>query len=240
MLKKTLVFTATYNEFPNIKILLNRINTLRVPLDILIIDDNSIDGTLQFLLKSCKKQKNLKLIIRKKKLGLDTAHKMAFKYAREKKYNYLITMDADLSHEPNVIKSFIKLLKTKTFIIGSRYTKGGKCDLEGFRFLISFLGNFFIKNLLKINSNEFTTSYRAFDLDKLNNLNINKIKSKGYSFFMETIFLINSLNVSIYEIPIHFKSRLSGVSKISKIELIRTLFNVIRLKFFYREIFYYK
>lgn len=235
MLKKTLLFTATYNEFPNIKILLNKINTLKTPLDILIIDDNSKDGTLQFLQKICKEKKNLKLIIRKKKLGLDTAHKMAFEYARNKKYNYLITMDADLSHEPKVIKNFIKLLRNKTFVIGSRYTKGGKCDLEGFRFLISFLGNFFIKYLLNIKSNEFTTSFRAFDLDKLKNLNINKIKSKGYSFFMETIFLINSLNVNIFEIPIHFKSRLSGVSKISKIEIIRTLFNVIRLKFFYKK-----
>jgi dolichol-phosphate mannosyltransferase len=235
MLKKTLLFTATYNEYPNIKILLNKINTLKTPLDILIIDDNSKDGTLQFLQKICKEKKNLKLIIRKKKLGLDTAHKMAFEYARNKKYNYLITMDADLSHEPKVIENFIKLLRNKTFVIGSRYTKGGKCDLEGFRFLISFLGNFFIKYLLNIKSNEFTTSFRAFDLDKLKNLNINKIKSKGYSFFMETIFLINSLNVNICEIPIHFKSRLSGVSKISKIEIIRTLFNVIRLKFFYKK-----
>ena len=115
MLKKTLVFTATYNEFINIKILLNKINTLGIPLDILIIDDNSTDGTLQFLIEICKKQKNLKLIIRKKKLGLDTAHKMAFKYAINKKYNYLITMDSDLSHQPKVIKTFIKLLKKKTF-----------------------------------------------------------------------------------------------------------------------------
>jgi dolichol-phosphate mannosyltransferase len=232
MLKKTLVFTATYNEYPNIKILLNKINNLKEHLDVLIIDDNSKDGTLQFLLNACKKQKNLKLIIRKKKLGLDTAHKMAFDYARKKKYNYLITMDADLSHDATVIKKFIRLLKNNTFVIGSRYIKGGKCDLDGFRFLISFLGNFFIKYFLNINSNEFTTSYRAFNLDKLKNLNIRKIKSKGYSFFMETIFLINSLNINIHEIPIHFKSRLSGVSKISKIEIIRTLFNVLRLRFF--------
>ena len=85
MLKKVLVFTATYNEFPSIKIFLNKINNLKERLDVLIIDDNSKDGTLQFLLNACKKQKNLKLIIRKKKLGLDTAHKMAFDYARKKK-----------------------------------------------------------------------------------------------------------------------------------------------------------
>lgn len=80
---KTLIFTATYNEFPNIKLLLKNLNNLNVNFDILIIDDNSTDGTLEFL-KSYNKKKNLKLIVRKKKLGLDTAHKIAFNYAKKK------------------------------------------------------------------------------------------------------------------------------------------------------------
>lgn len=230
MFRKSLVFTATYNEYPNVKILLQKINNLRLKLDILIIDDNSNDGTLDFLKKYSKK--NFKLIIRKKKLGLDTAHKLAFQYAINNKYHYLITMDADLSHEPKVIKKIINLLNFHPFIIGSRYIKGGKSDLTGIRFYISYLGNIFIKYFLNINSNEFTTSYRGFNLTKLKKLDIKRIKSKGYSFFMETIFLINRLNIKIYEIPIHFQSRFSGVSKIDKIEIFRTLFNVFRLKFF--------
>lgn len=230
MYKKSLIFTATYNEYPNIKILLDRINRLKLKLDILIVDDSSSDGTLEFL-KSYSK-KNFKLIIRKKKLGLNSAHKFAFRYANKKKYNYLITMDADLSHDPKVIKKIINLLNFYPFVIGSRYTKGGKCDLKGLRFFISYLGNMFIKKFLNINSNEFTTSYRGFNLNELKKLNFNKIQSRGYSFFMETIFLINKFNIKIYEIPIHFHSRFSGVSKIPKIEIFRTLFNVFRLKFF--------
>jgi dolichol-phosphate mannosyltransferase len=234
MLKKNLVFTATYNEFQNIKILLNKINKLKIPLDILVVDDNSKDGTREFLNQYAKKKKFFKLIVRNEKLGLDSAHKLAFNYAKKNKYKKLITMDADLSHDPAVIRKFIKLLQHKPFVIGSRYIHGGKCDLEGFRFYISYFGNFFIKFFLNINSNEFTTSYRGFDLKKLSRLNINEIKSKGYSFFMETIFKIHKLNVPIYQIPIHFSSRYSGRSKISKIEIFRTFFNVLRLKLLYK------
>jgi dolichol-phosphate mannosyltransferase len=233
-MKKVLIFTSTYNEIGNIKILLTKINNLKIPIDILVVDDNSKDGTKQFLLRESRIKKNLKLIIRGKKLGLDTAHKLAFDYARKNKYNHLITMDADLSHEPLIIKKFITLLKKNTFIIGSRYISGGRSDLNGWRFLISSLGNYFIKNFLNIKSNEFTNSYRAFNLDNLKNLNINKIKSGGYSFFMETVFLINALKINIYELPINFISRKSGTSKISKIEIFRTLFNVLRLKYFYK------
>jgi dolichol-phosphate mannosyltransferase len=230
MFKKSLIFTATYNEYPNIKIFLHKINKLKLKLDILVIDDSSNDGTLEFLKNYYKK--NFKLIIRDKKMGLDTAHKLAFQYARRHKYNYLITMDADLSHEPKVIRKIINLLRVHSFVIGSRYIKGGKCNLKGFRLFLSYFGNIFIKKFLNINSNEFTSSYRGFDLYNLKKLNINQIKSRGYSFFMETIFLINKLNVKIFEIPIHFQSRFSGHSKIPKIEILRTLFNVLRLKFF--------
>lgn len=230
MFKKILIFTATYNEYTNIKILLDKINKLKLQLDILVVDDKSNDGTLAFLKNYSKK--NFKLIIRKRKMGLDTAHKLAFKYARNNKYDYLITMDADLSHNPKVIKKIINLLRTYSFVIGSRYISGGKCDLRGFRYFISYLGNAFIKYFLNINSHEFTTSYRGFNLTKLKRLDVNKIKSSGYSFFMETVFLINKLNIKVHEIPIHFQSRFSGESKIAKIEIFRTLFNVLRLKFF--------
>ena len=230
MFRKSLVFTATYNEYPNVRILLEKINNLKLKLDILIIDDNSNDGTLAFLKNY--PNKNYKLIVRKKKLGLDTAHKLAFKYAINNKYNYLITMDADLSHEPKVIKKIINSLNFHSFVIGSRFIKGGKSDLRGVRFFISYLGNIFIRYFLNINSHEFTTSYRGFNLSKLKKLDIKKIKSKGYSFFMETIFLINKLNIKIHEIPIHFQSRFSGESKIAKIEIFRTFLNVLRLKFF--------
>ena len=141
-------------------------------------------------------------------------------------------MDADLSHDPNEIPKMINILDSSSFVIGSRYIKGGKCEMTGYRLFLSIIGNKFIKKILKINCNEFTTSYRGFNLPKLKNFNLNMINSKGYSFFMETIFRLNKNGIKINEIPIHFKNRRYGYSKIPGIEILRTLKNVLFLKLF--------
>jgi len=229
-MSKTLVFTATYNEVRNIKKLISLIYKNFPKADILVIDDNSPDLTYKLLKKLKKKYKNLKIKLRDKKYGLDSAHKFAYDFAKKNGYVKLITMDADLSHNPIEIKKIVRLLDKSEFVIGSRYIKGGKCELPLLRYLISFFGNKFIKFFLGIKCNEFTTSYRGFNLIKLKNFSLKKIKSKGYSFFMETVYLINKKNFKITEIPIKFKNRIYGKSKIPKIEILRTFFNVIRLK----------
>jgi dolichol-phosphate mannosyltransferase len=229
-MSKTLVFTATYNEVRNIKKLISLIYKNFPKADILVIDDNSPDLTYKLLKKLKKKYKNLKIKLRDKKYGLDSAHKFAYDFAKKKGYVKLITMDADLSHNPIEIKKIVRLLDKSEFVIGSRYIKGGKCEMNFLRYLISFVGNKFIKFFLEIKCNEFTSSYRGFNLIKLKNLSLKKIKSKGYSFFMETVYLINKKNFKITEIPIKFKNRIYGKSKIPKIEILRTFFNVIRLK----------
>lgn len=229
-MSKILVFTATYNEVQNIKKLISLIYKNFPKADILVIDDNSPDLTYKLLKKLKKKYKNLKIKLRDKKYGLDSAHKFAYDFAKKNGYVKLITMDADLSHNPIEIKKIVRLLDKSEFVIGSRYIKGGKCELPLLRYLISFFGNKFIKFFLGIKCNEFTTSYRGFNLIKLKNFSLKKIKSKGYSFFMETVYLINKKNFKITEIPIKFKNRIYGKSKIPKIEILRTFFNVIRLK----------
>ena len=231
-MNKTLIFTATFNELKNIKVLLKKIENLNIDLDILIIDDNSNDGTKEFLKLYKKNNKNFHLINRDKKLGLNSAHQIALNFSKKKRYTYLITMDADLSHDPILIPIFLRELKKNKFVIGSRYIRGGKSEMRILRYLMSVIGNKVIKYLLNIKSNEFTTSYRGFSVNYTGKINFSKIKSKGYSFFMETIFLINKNNIKIKEIPIHFKDRTYGKSKIPKIEIFRTLFNLLRLKFF--------
>ena len=229
-MSKTLVFTATYNEVQNIKKLISLIYKNFPKADILVIDDNSPDLTYKLLKKLKKKYKNLKIKLRDKKYGLDSAHKFAYDFAKKNGYVKLITMDADLSHNPIEIKKIVRLLDKSEFVIGSRYIKGGKCELPLLRYLISFFGNKFIKFFLGIKCDEFTSSYRGFNLIKLKNFSLKKIKSKGYSFFMETVYLINKKNFKITEIPIIFKNRIYGKSKIPKIEILRTFFNLIRLK----------
>ena len=229
-MSKILVFTATYNEVQNIKKLISLIYKNFPKADILVIDDNSPDLTYKLLKKLKKKYKNLKIKLRDKKYGLDSAHKFAYDFAKKNGYVKLITMDADLSHNPIEIKKIVRLLDKSEFVIGSRYIKGGKCEMGFLRYLISVIGNKFIKFFLGIKCNEFTTSYRGFNLIKLKNFSLKKIKSKGYSFFMETVYLINKKNFKITEIPIIFKNRIYGKSKIPKIEILRTFFNLIRLK----------
>ncbi len=225
-----LIFAATYNEVENIENFLNQTLLTNVQKDILIIDDNSPDKTWEIIEKIQKEKNNVKLIKRNGKEGLDTAHKKAFKYAKDNKYTYLITMDADLSHDPALIPEFLENLNKFPFVIGSRYSKGGKNEMKLGRYLLSFVGNKIIKFVLGIKVDEFTTSYRGFNLNKLKNFDMNDVVSKGYSFFMETVFLVSLTKNEIKQIPIHFKDRKKGKSKIPTIESFRTLKNLFLLK----------
>ncbi len=231
-MSKTLIFSATYNEKDNIKELIEKINRYNKISDILIIDDNSPDKTGEILKELKKKNKNLNYIFREKKSGLDSAHKLAYDFAIKNKYSKLITMDADLSHDPREIPKIIELLDDHEFVIGSRYMEGGNCEMQGLRLLMSIIGNKVIRLVLKLKCNEFTTSYRGFNIEKLQNFNLNIVKSKGYSFFMETVYRISQKGFKVQEIPINFKNRTKGQSKIPKIEIFRTLKNLFLLKIF--------
>ena len=228
-MNKNLVFTATYNEVNNISTFLDIV--LEIPnIDVLIVDDNSPDKTANIITQYQKNHKNLYLVSRNGKEGLDSAHKIGFNFAKEKNYENLITMDADLSHDPKMIPQFLEALNDKPFIIGSRYMKGATNDMKFFRYTLSYVGNKVIKFVLNIDSDEFTSSFRGFALNKLKKFDINDVKTKGYSFFMATIHLISKLGYKINQIPLQFKDREEGVSKIPKIEIFRTLKNLLLLK----------
>ena len=229
MRNNTLVFTATYNEAGNIEKFLDAVLKLK-NIDLLIVDDNSPDLTFEIIENYQKKYQNLFLIKREAKLGLDTAHKLSFEFAKKNDYQNLITLDADLSHDPNQIEKFISNLESYPFVIGSRYIDGGKNNMKLSRLILSYFGNKLIKFILKIPCEEFTTSYRGFNLNKLSRFNINNVRSKGYSFFMETIYWINKAGYEIKQVPIIFEDRDKGQSKISKIESFRTLKNLFIIK----------
>jgi len=230
--KKILVFTATFNELDNIKELVSSIKKQPSDPDILIIDDNSPDGTSEEIKKLQNSFKNLFLIKRNGKFGLDSAHKEAYEFALKNNYDLLITMDADLSHDPNELGNFIKNLDEYPVVLGSRYISGGQCLMTGRRLIFSKYGNLIIKFIFQVDCSEFTTSYRGFNLKKLNNFHLNLIKTKGYSFFMGTVHEIFKQKFKVKEIPIIFKDRKKGHSKIPRIEMLRTLINIFVLKFF--------
>lgn len=231
-MNKTLIFFATYNEYDNVEKLLIEILNLNLNLDILVVDDNSPDNTKKILKQYSKKFKNIRYIVRPSKLGLDTAHKLAFKYSIKNNYDFLVTMDADLSHNPKDIKRLLNKIKKYDFVIGSRYMKSGKNKMSGFRYVLSFFGNKFIKLFLNIKTvNEFTTSFRCFNVKKLKKINLNNIKASGYSFFMYCIYYFYKKKFKIGQIPIIFNDRVKGKSKIPRIEILRTLINLILIKF---------
>lgn len=228
-MKRTLVATATYNEAGNIKRLIADIRKYSPDADVLVIDDASPDGTGALLDGIAGSFSGLKVLHRPGKLGLGSAHKLAMKYASAYGYDHLITMDADFSHNPSYIPQIIGLLSENDFVTGSRYTKGGRSDYGLYRMIISHTANILARSLLGIPLKECTTSFRGFRTSLLSEIDIDSIRSEGYSFFFESIFYVARATKKISEFPIYFENRASGVSKISKTEIIKSVYNLVRL-----------
>ncbi|PBI80016.1 glycosyl transferase [Rahnella victoriana] len=225
---KKLIFFATYNEAGNVTSMIERISIAAPDADILIVDDNSKDGTLD-ILKTLTRT-NLKVIVRPDKLGLGTAHLLAFKYAIFHSYDILVTMDGDHSHDPADIPKLINALdETTDLVIGSRYASGGKCDYTGYRLRVSQAANKAAKLLLGIKLSEFTTSFRAFRVSRLNAIDFDTLVVGGYSFFLTVIVQAYRYNLKLSERPIHFHERNAGVSKIPPLEIFRGMANLLRL-----------
>ena len=233
--EKTLIFTATYNEAGNIEKLTSAIFQFAPNADLLVVDDNSPDGTGRLLDSIAKKNKKIHVIHRAGKEGLGTAHLLAMRYAVEKKYDVLITMDADFSHDPKYLPTMLELIKKYDFVIGSRYMKGGGLGYGLVRTFISRSANWLSRLLLSIKLTECTTSYRAFRRDLLEKIMQVQIQSSGYSFFFEMVYVITRLTSNITEFPIYFPDRVSGKSKISKSEIFRGLVTLFHL--FWRRLF---
>ena len=189
---KVLVFTATFNEKQNISLLIQGILAVVPAADIMVIDDNSPDGTGKYLDELVIRNDRLKVIHRPGKLGLGSAHYMAMLYAIKNKYDILVTMDADLSHDPADIPRLISKLEGVNFVIGSRYALGGSCDYLGYRKHLSVVGNWVARILTGIPLHEFTTSFRVFDIHALSRMKFNWIGNFGYSFFLETVFRLKA------------------------------------------------
>lgn len=226
---RILVFFPTYNEAKNVTPLIQSILTYLPEADILVIDDASPDNTGKILDKLSKTMPCLKVIHRPGKMGIGTAHKSGMQYAVDCNYDILITMDADFSHNPKYLPLFPQYLSNGSFVTGSRYMKGGGCDYELYRRLVSRSANIVAKMALGMGLKENTTSYRGFRVALLKELNIDTIKSEGYSFFVESLFRISRLTDELAEFPIHFENRRSGTSKISKIEIIKAAGTILKL-----------
>ena len=228
-MKKFLICSPTYNESENIEIFCKKIFNINNNFHLLIIDDNSPDGTYKIIEKLKLKYKNLFLLKRKKKLGLGSAIREGMNYALKKKYNALITLDADLSHNPKEIPLFIKNLRSYDFIIGSRYIKGGESDYSGYRDMVSRVANKLCKLILNMPFYEFTTSFRIYNYKCLKVLKKASLKSNGYSSQIEFFFYIYKSGLKCNEIPIKFRQRFKGNSKIPRLEVLYSALKLTEL-----------
>lgn len=226
---RLLIATATYNEVDVIDDLISKIVLNAPNADILVIDDSSPDGTAELLNGIQRNIHNLILMQRPRKLGIGTAHKLAITYAYLNGYDNLITMDADFSHNPHYIPIIFEALKNNDFVIGSRYMNGGSCDYTGARKFISKTANWLVRNILNVPLRETTTSFRGFSRNLLEALASPRPYSEGYSFFFETTLVACKFSNAITEIPIHFQDRRCGETKISKKEILKACFHLLKL-----------
>jgi dolichol-phosphate mannosyltransferase len=212
---KILVSTATYNEAGNIHEWYSRLRAELPKCDVLIVDDSSPDGTSDAVRELQLGDPSLHLIVRPAKSGLGSAHRAAMLFALENEYDVLVTMDADLSHQPEQLPPFLELVPPFDFVIGTRSGEGS-CDYTGIRRFLSLAGNRAARLLIPTGLTEYTTSMRAFSRDALQVLFTHGIRDDGYAFFMETVEILHRSGCSMTEVPIHFMDRTRGQSKIPK------------------------
>lgn len=230
-----IVFLATRNEAGNVTSLLPAIRE-RVPeADVLVVDDESSDGTVDAI-RSLGLSR-VTVIQRRVGLGLGTAHVFALLHAIHNGYDAIVTMDADGSHDPSDIPALLAELDAGADLcVGSRYMAGGVCDYTGWRRVLSVAGNVAYRHVLGLPLHEFTTSLRAFRVSRLRVLDFRHLISNGYSFFTSTVVEAVLHGFSVAEVPIHFRKRGYGVSKIPPLEIFRAMRNLVRLKRRMRDI----
>lgn len=211
--QKTLIFIPTYNERENVEKLCKGIIDLGLDLDILFIDDNSPDGTGVILNELANKYTNVHVVHRHGKLGIGNAHKDGIKWAYNNKYTILITMDCDFTHPPEYIPVIINNAENHDIVVGSRYIY--KDSLNGWNLLrktLTLVGHFMTRYVLKIKF-DATGAFRLYRLDRIPEYTFGLVSSTGYSFFFESLYILNLNRFSIKEIPIKLSPRTYGHSK---------------------------
>jgi len=238
---KNIILIPTYNEKDNIKLIVAEIFNLLPEIKILVIDDNSPDGTAEIVKSLMERHVNLFLLERQKKTGLGDAYKDAMsRVIKDREIDHIITMDADGSHSPEYLQIFLDKILQHDLVIGSRYTKdGGTVDWEVWRRYLSRFGNLYARFFTGLAINDFTAGFMCIRRELLERLDFNIIGSSGYSFQIELKFhLIHGLGARAFEIPIIFKSRREGESKLSK-QIIREGI-IIPLKLFLKRLWHKK
>lgn len=222
----TLIILPTFNEGENITMMLKR-NLAVSGADILVVDDNSPDGTARLVETFREGDGRVHLLKRPEKTGLGGAYIDGFKWGIEKGYSFLVEMDADGSHLPEELHLLLSKSENYDLVLGSRWVKGGKVvNWPKRREALSRVGNFYNRMLLGLKTKDSTGGYRVFKASALSDVNFEESEVKGYSFQIDMVRRFKKADKAILEVPITFVEREKGVSKMSREIIFEALINV--------------
>jgi dolichol-phosphate mannosyltransferase len=232
MTTKSLIIIPTYNELDNIQKLIPQLLSDYEQVHILVVDDNSPDGTAGYVADLSRRNERIHLIVRPGKMGLGTAYVEGFKFALKNNYDLVFEMDADFSHDPGEIKNFFKAIETHDLIIGSRYVNGvNVVNWPMRRLLLSYFANAYTRFITGIPIKDCTGGYKCFRKEVLESLNLDQVKSNGYAFQIEMNYKAWKKGFRLGEIPIIFVDRVKGTSKMSKKIVREAVLMVWKLRF---------
>lgn len=228
---RILVVVPTYNEHENIDRLLSKIRSQALKVDVLFIDDNSQDGTADLIKSHIAKDPTIHIHERPGKMGLGTAYLAGFKWALERDYEYIMEMDADLSHDPAEIPRFFEAAQKADIVLGSRYITGvNVINWPLKRLILSYGANVYAGIILGVKIKDLTGGFKMFRREVLEKVALDRVKSNGYSFQIEMTFRAMTLGFRAKEINIIFYDRTAGHSKMSKKIVREAIFMVWKLK----------
>jgi dolichol-phosphate mannosyltransferase len=229
---KTLVIIPTYNEKENIGKIIPLVLEQDPDIEVLVVDDNSPDGTGKIVEEIIATNRRVKLIQRVKKSGLGTAYLAGFQYALENGYDYIFEMDSDFSHDPAYIPYFLSAIREADLVLGSRYIKGvNVVNWPITRLLLSYYANVYARWVTGLSVKDSTGGFKCFKKEVLEKIGLDRIHSNGYAFQIEMSFRAWKKGFKIKEIPIIFVDRREGESKMSKKIVREAIWMVWKLRF---------
>lgn len=213
---RSLIIIPTYNEAENLEPLISAVLALDSGFEILVVDDNSPDGTGEIADRLDLESSDVHVLHRPGKMGLGTAYVEGFKWAIERGYNYVLEMDCDFSHDPSYLPTFLSKIPSADLVIGSRYVRGGDTPNWGIlRRLISWGGNAFARLMLGLEAHDCTGGFRCYRREMLQQVPWDEIRLQGYGFQIGAVYYVERLGGKVVEFPIIFEDRRVGQSKMS-------------------------
>lgn len=229
---KTIVVIPTYNESENIRSIIEKILSVKNDINILIVDDNSPDGTSQIVQSMKEHDPRIHLMTRAGKMGLGTAYCEGFQYALDNGFDYIMEMDADFSHNPEEIPNFMREIQDHDLVIGSRYISGvNVVNWPLRRLILSYGASIYSRFITGMPIRDTTGGFKCFRAEALKLVDLKNIKTNGYGFQIEMNYRLWKLGAKIKEISIIFIDRRSGVSKMNKKIIWEAIFLVWKMRF---------